>query len=89
MAERIWNAAHPDQIAAVFGTYDANLNTIQKQFHVVIVNRGTGVKITGAEEDVEKAAQAPDAAAQFSGRCFGHVDFAWRQIAVPRRAVCG
>ncbi len=60
MAERIWNAADPDQIAAVFGTYDANLNMIQKQFHVVIVNRGTGVKITGAEQDVEKAAQAMD-----------------------------
>ncbi|MBQ8920783.1 MAG: PhoH family protein [Oscillospiraceae bacterium] len=60
MAERIWNAADPDQIAAVFGTYDTNLNMIQKQFHVVIVNRGTGVKITGAEEDVEKAAQAMD-----------------------------
>ena len=60
MAERIWNAADPDQIAAVFGTYDANLNMIQKQFHVVIVNRGTGVKITGAEADVEKAAQAMD-----------------------------
>ncbi len=60
MAERIWNAARPDQIAAVFGAYDTNLNMIQKQFHVVIVNRGTGVKITGAEEDVEKAAQAMD-----------------------------
>lgn len=60
MAERIWNAADPDQISAVFGAYDANLNMIQKQFRVVIVNRGTGVKITGAEEDVEKAAQAMD-----------------------------
>ena len=60
MAERIWNAAQPDQIAAVFGAYDTNLNMIQKKFHVVIVNRGTGVKITGAEEDVEKAAQAMD-----------------------------
>ncbi|MBR3268156.1 MAG: PhoH family protein [Oscillospiraceae bacterium] len=60
MAERIWNAAHPDQIAAVFGNYDANLNMIQKQFHVVIVNRGTGVKITGTEENIEKAVQAMD-----------------------------
>ena len=58
MAERIWNAAHPDLIAAVFGNYDANLNLIQKKFHVVIVNRGTAVKITGAEEDIVKAEQA-------------------------------
>ena len=58
MAERIWNAAHPDLIAAVFGNYDTNLNLIQKKFHVVIVNRGTAVKITGAEGDIEKAEQA-------------------------------
>jgi len=60
MAERIWSAAHPEQIAAVFGAFDANLNMIQKQFHVVIVNRGTEVKITGAEPDVIKASQAMD-----------------------------
>ena len=58
MAERIWDAAHPDEVAAVFGAYDANLNLIQKQFHVVIVNRGTGVKITGAEADIDRAVQA-------------------------------
>ena len=58
MAERIWNAADPDQIAAVFGSYDTHLNLIQKQFHVVIINRGTTVKITGAEEDVARAMQA-------------------------------
>ena len=58
MAEQIWNAAQPDEIAAVFGSYDTNLNLIQRQFHVVIVNRGTGVKITGAQADIEKAVQA-------------------------------
>ncbi|HBI85779.1 MAG TPA: phosphate starvation-inducible protein PhoH [Ruminococcus sp.] len=58
MAEQIWNAAQPDEIAAVFGSYDTNLNLIQRQFHVVIVNRGTGVKITGAQADIDKAVQA-------------------------------
>ena len=42
MAEKIWNAPQPDEIAAVFGSYDANINLIQKQFQVVIVNRNTG-----------------------------------------------
>lgn len=60
MAELIWNAANPDEIAAVFGSYDSNLNLIQKQFQVVIVNRGTGVKITGSEENIRKAAEAMD-----------------------------
>lgn len=60
MAELIWNAANPDEIAAVFGSYDSNLNLIQKKFQVVIVNRGTGVKITGPEENIRKAAEAMD-----------------------------
>ena len=47
MAEKIWNAPHPDEIASVFGSYDANINLIQKQFQVVIVNRNTGIKISG------------------------------------------
>ena len=58
MAEQIINAAHPDLIAAVFGSYDANLNLIQKKFHVVIINRGTGIKITGEPQDIEHAKQA-------------------------------
>ena len=60
MAEQIWNAASPDEIAAVFGSYDANLNLIQKRFQVVIVNRGDGVKITGPEQNVRMAASAMD-----------------------------
>ena len=58
MAEQIINAAHPDLISAVFGSYDANLNLIQKKFHVVIINRGTGIKITGEPQDIEHAKQA-------------------------------
>ncbi|MCQ2416421.1 MAG: PhoH family protein [Oscillospiraceae bacterium] len=60
MAEYIWDGATSDEIAAVFGSYDANVNMLQKQFHVVIVNRGTGIKITGQDDQVHKAAQALD-----------------------------
>ena len=60
MAEKIWNAPRPDEISAVFGSYDANINLIQKQFQVVIVNRNTGIKISGSEENIEKAEQALD-----------------------------
>ncbi len=58
MAERIWDAGHSDLMAAVFGNYDANVNLIQKKFNVVIVNRGTAVKITGAAQDIDRAEQA-------------------------------
>ena len=60
MAERIWDAANTDEIAAVFGSYDSNVNELQKQFQVVIVNRGTGVKITGSEEQIQKTVEALD-----------------------------
>ena len=32
MAERLWNPADPDLIPVVFGSYDSNLNLIQKRF---------------------------------------------------------
>ncbi|MCR5306858.1 MAG: PhoH family protein [Oscillospiraceae bacterium] len=68
MAERVWNAANPDLIPAVFGSYDTHLNLIQKRFHVVIVNRGSTVKITGAEPDVDKALEAFELLMQNAGK---------------------
>ncbi len=68
MAEKLWNGADSELIATVFGSYDANVNLIQKQFHVVIVNRGTAVKITGAEADIVKAEQAIEALVQTARR---------------------
>ena len=68
MAERVWNAANPDLIPAVFGSYDAHLNLIQKKFRVVIVNRGSTVKITGAEPDVDKALEAFELLMQNAGK---------------------
>lgn len=80
MAEQIWNAANPDEVAAVFGSYDSNLNMIQKQFQVVIINRGTGVKITGAEENVQKAVQAMDVLLQNVRRGAGLSDQTVRYV---------
>ncbi|HAG14677.1 MAG TPA: phosphate starvation-inducible protein PhoH [Ruminococcus sp.] len=81
MAERIWEAANTDEIAAVFGSYDVNVNMLQKQFHVVIVNRGTGVKITGSEEQIEKAVQALDVLLQNVRRGNGLNDQTVRYVA--------
>lgn len=58
MAEKNCTLADSDAIATVFGSYDSNLKQIEQQFQVVIVNRGTGIKITGEQANIEKAEQA-------------------------------
>ena len=58
MVERIVNVDTMDSILNIFGNFDENVNLIQKQYNVVILNRGTDIKITGDEENVHKAEQA-------------------------------
>lgn len=58
MIERIVNVDSMDSILNIFGNFDENVNLIQKQYNVVILNRGTDIKITGDEENVKKAEQA-------------------------------
>ena len=58
MVERIVNVESIDSILNIFGSFDENVNLIQKQYNVVILSRGTDIKITGDEENVKKAEQA-------------------------------
>lgn len=58
MIERIVNVDEMDSILNIFGNFDENVNLIQKQYNVVILSRGTDIKITGDEENVIKAEQA-------------------------------
>lgn len=58
MVERIVNVESMDSILNIFGSFDENVNLIQKQYNVVILSRGTDIKITGDEENVQKAEQA-------------------------------
>lgn len=58
MVERIVNVDSMDSILNVFGNFDENVNLIQKQYNVVILSRGTDIKITGDEENVKRAEQA-------------------------------
>lgn len=58
MVERIVNVDEMDSILNIFGNFDENVNLIQKQYNVVILSRGTDIKITGDEENVKKAEQA-------------------------------
>ena len=66
MAERIINVNDTEQIINLFGTYDENINMIQRQYHVVVLSRGTDIKISGSDENVTKASQAIEALMKIS-----------------------
>lgn len=66
MAERIINVNDTEQIINLFGTYDENINMIQRQYDVVVLSRGTDIKISGNDENVTKASQAIEALMKIS-----------------------
>ena len=66
MADKIINVNNTEQIINIFGTYDENINMIQRQYEVVVLSRGTDIKISGSEENVNKAAQAIEALMKIS-----------------------
>ncbi|MBD5520446.1 MAG: PhoH family protein [Lachnospiraceae bacterium] len=52
----------------LFGEYDAYIKKIEKDFHVIIINRDGAVKISGDKEDVEKAARTVEELVTLSKR---------------------
>ena len=66
MAERIINVNDTEHIINLFGTYDENINMIQRQYDVVVLSRGTDIKISGSDENVTKASQAIEALMKIS-----------------------
>ena len=58
MADRVINVNDTEQIINLFGPYDENINLIQRQYGVVVISRGTDIKISGNEDNVNKACQA-------------------------------
>ena len=53
--ERIVNAERVEDLIAVFGSFDENLKRIEEALGVVVVNRGTDLRVSGEEEAVDKA----------------------------------
>ncbi len=53
--ERIVNAERVEDLIAVFGSFDENIKHIEDALSVTIVNRGTDLKVSGGEENVDKA----------------------------------
>ncbi len=52
------NAQKMEDIIALFGNYDTNVNLIQRQYNVTVISRGNDIKISGDENDVMNAVKA-------------------------------
>lgn len=58
MAERVIQVSNVDEISALFGSFDENINFIQRQFGVAVLSRGTDIRISGEEDGVRRAEAA-------------------------------
>ena len=58
MSEVVINMENIEQAISLFGNYDENINLLQKQYNVVILNRGNDIRISGNENEVNKAKTA-------------------------------
>lgn len=58
MAECTVNVENIDQIIALFGNFDENINILQRMYGVAILSRGNDIRISGEEANVEKAKNA-------------------------------
>jgi phosphate starvation-inducible PhoH-like protein len=55
MAEKKITVNDTEQMSALFGSFDVNMRAIEKEYGVTVVARGGEIRISGEEEDVEKA----------------------------------
>ena len=53
--ERILSVERVEDLIAVFGSFDENTKRIEEALDVKIINRGTDLKVSGEEENVDKA----------------------------------
>ena len=66
--ERVVNAERVEDLIAVFGSFDEHIKRIEEALNVHIVNRGTELKVTGDEENVDKAVRTLDGLLQLSAK---------------------
>ncbi|MBR1863157.1 MAG: PhoH family protein [Ruminococcus sp.] len=60
MAEKTVSVDNMETMLALFGSYDENVNLIQREYDVVILGRGEDIKVTGEEAGVFNACEAID-----------------------------
>jgi phosphate starvation-inducible PhoH-like protein len=61
MIEQIITTDNPQDMIALFGAYDENVNILQREHGVVILARGTDIRISGDEMNVNSAVAAINA----------------------------
>ena len=52
MFEQKINIDRMEQAVALFGSFDENIKLIENEYHVVVVGRGSEIKVSGEPEDV-------------------------------------
>ena len=60
MAEQLMNIDRMEDTLALFGSFDENIKILQAAYDVVILNRGSDIKISGEPENVSLATKAID-----------------------------
>ncbi len=68
MAEAIVNVSSINSIITLFGNFDENLNTLQKQYNVAVLSRGNDIRISGDEDNVRRAKTAVEALAAMADK---------------------
>lgn len=68
MTEQIINVERVEQVIDLFGSFDENIRTLEKEFGVSIINRDTELKISGEPEAVMDAKAVVDALLMLAGR---------------------
>ena len=58
MAEKTITVDSMDTMLSLFGSYDENVNLIQREYNVVVLGRGEDIKVTGDEQGVFNACEA-------------------------------
>ena len=69
MSEQTVSLAQPHLVQAIFGSFDENLNILQREYGVILFCRGADIRISGeSEEGVRNAAQAIALLAELAGK---------------------
>ena len=58
MVQKEIKAARMETMLSLFGSYDENVNLIQREFSVVILGRGDSLTVSGEEKNVFEASEA-------------------------------
>lgn len=68
MAEKSLPVGGTEKMSGLFGTFDENIISIENEFSVRIIGRGGELKITGEQDNVDKAARAVESLTDMLGR---------------------